>query len=488
MRILLLGMNHESAPVEVREHFAPREVGPALRKLVSYDEIHEAVLVSTCNRVDLVVTTDRLDDARHRVMGFFHRELGNGALPPGVRSVEDCVYEHLDRDAVCHVFRVASSLDSMVVGEPQILGQMKDAYREAVESRTCGPVLSRLFQRAFATAKRVKNETRIAHRPVSVARVAVDLARQIFEEFDDKSALLLGAGEMIELALKSLHHEGLQMVRVANRTVARAEELAQRFGATAHSLEELDALLPESDIVLTCIAADRPILTLDRVREALHARRSRPVFFIDIGVPRNIDPRVDEIDSAYLYDVDDLQNVADENIGERMRESQRGELIVEEEQQQFDGWLAALKAVPTIRHLRARADAIRKTELQRMHGRMGLDDEQREHVELLTRSIVNKLLHAPLAHLRSEADSESGIASLEAARLLFALDDSSAPGADADEELRTELEQQRLKTFPAFESFAPMVFDIDPSEDDSSDPTEEGQTGGSPRDEDEDDA
>jgi glutamyl-tRNA reductase len=342
------------------------------------------------------------------------------------------------------VFRVASSLDSMVVGEPQILGQMKDAYRLAVESRVCGPVLSRLFQRAFATAKRVKNETRIAQRPVSVARVAVDLARQIFEDLGDKSALLVGAGEMIELSLMALQREGLDRIRVANRTLANAQELARRFHATAHGLDELDELLESSDVVLTCVAGDQPILGYDRVKRALTSRRSKPVFFIDIGVPRNIDPRVEDLDSAYVYDVDDLQSVADSNTSERLRESSRGEVIVEEERQQFDGWMTALQAVPTIRHLRARADAIRDSELRRLAGRLQLDDEQLDGVEMLTRSIVNKILHSPLANLRADSDREAGIAALEVARSLFALDDPNAPGADADHGLRNELEEQRL--------------------------------------------
>ncbi len=446
MKILLLGLNHQTAPVEVREHYALRDPGPALKKLVSHEEIYEAVLVTTCNRVDLVLTTDRQEEALMQARRFFAQELGRGQAVPGGVCFEDVCYEYWEGDAVGHVFRVASSLDSMVVGEPQILGQMKDAYRLAVETRVCGPVLSRLFQRAFATAKRVKNETRIAQRPVSVARVAVDLARQIFEDLEDKSALLIGAGEMIELALMALQREGLNTVRVANRTLARAEELARRTRASAHGLDELGSLLVESDVVLTCVAGEEPLLEFDQLDEALRARRSRPIFLIDMGVPRNIDPRVDELDSAYLYDLDDLQGVASANVDKRLQESHRGADIVREEQQRFDGWMMALKAVPTIRHLRARAEAIRSSELQRMAGRLNLDPSQKEAIEVLTRGIVNKILHSPLAHLREEAESDSGIAALEAARSLFALDDAGAPGADADHALRSQLERERLSS------------------------------------------
>lgn len=430
MKILLLGMNHESAPLSVRERFAVDDPTPALQKLVAADEIEEAVVVSTCNRVDLIVTTHHAEAARHRLHRFFASELaGEVELPDGGR-LNDFVYEHLGRDAVAHVFRVASSIDSMVVGEPQILGQMKDAYRAAVECGSCGAVLSRLFQRAFATAKRVRNETGIAERPVSVARVAVDLSRQIFEDFADKTALLIGAGEMIELALHALAREGLQTMRVANRTREHAEELAERFGASAHGLAELAELVPSADVVLTCIGGDTPILDKPAVDAALHARGQKPIFLIDIGVPRNVDPAVNELDNAYLYDIDDLQEVADSNVEQRQREAQRAERLVLEEQQKFEGWLLALEAVPTIRHLRARAEAVRESELERAISRMNLDGADLQQVELLTRAIVNKILHAPLSKLRAETEREEGIAMLEAARALFALDDPEAPGAE----------------------------------------------------------
>jgi len=240
VKVVLLGMNHRTAPVDVRELFAGGETQPLLRKLIDRPEIAEAALISTCNRVELVVTTDKPDAARHVLYEFFSRELAGGS-GPSAAALEDMTYLYKERDAVEHVFRVASSIDSMVVGEPQILGQVKDAYREAAEAGVCGAVLSRLFQRAFATAKRVKNETGIAQRPVSVARVAVDLAKQIFETLDDKSALLIGAGEMVEASLVALHDHGLGARRIANRTPAHAESLARRFAGTAHGLDEIDS-------------------------------------------------------------------------------------------------------------------------------------------------------------------------------------------------------------------------------------------------------
>ncbi len=435
MNILLLGMNHRTAPLELRERYAVEDPVPALRKLHASDEVEEAVIVSTCNRVELVVTTRQAEAARLRMRHFFERELGGEQAPAGVdEPLEDSLYELADSDAMAHVLRVSSSIDSMVVGEPQILGQMKDAYRAAIESGTCGPVLSRLFQHAFSTAKRVRNETRIAERSVSVARVAVDLARQIFEDLVDKRALLVGAGEMIEGAILALQGEGLSQVRVANRTRSRAQALAERFGATPHGLDELDDLMAGADVVLTCIGGDAHLIGVERMRAALERRRGRPIFVIDIGVPRNVDPAINELESVFLYDVDDLQDVAAANAEHRRRETERAEDIVREEQGRFDGWLVALQAVPTIRRLRARADAVRERELDRTLSRLELDDDVAAQVEALTRSIVNKILHAPVARLRAETDREEGLAMLEAARELFALADADDVDAASDDD------------------------------------------------------
>ena len=428
MKILLLGMSHRTAPVEVRERFATEATEPLLRKLVDRPEIEEAVLISTCNRVEVIVTTENLDAAQHALYEFFARDLG-GSDGPGQSALHEMTYLNHGGQAVEHLFRVASSIDSMVVGEPQILGQVKDAYREASEAGVCGAVLSRLFQRAFATAKRVKNETGIAQRPVSVARVAVDLAKQIFEQLDDKSALLIGAGEMIEAALVALDDHGLGERRVANRTAAHAEALASRFSGSAHGLDELDELLTLSDVVLTCVGGDGPILTRERVERSLVGRGTRPLFLIDMGVPRNIDPAVHELESAYLYDLDDLQGVAAANQEERVRESEHADRIVYEERERFEGWMVALQAVPTIRNLRDRAEEIRQGEIDRFAGRLRMDDGQSDMLEQLTRSIVNKLMHAPISRLRDETDREAGLVRLEEARALFGLD---REGQDAE--------------------------------------------------------
>jgi glutamyl-tRNA reductase len=445
MKVLLVGMNHRTAPVEIRERFAVAETAAMLRKLVDRPEIEEGVLISTCNRVELIVTTTNPDAAQHVLFDFFARDLADGGMPTGI-SLSEMTYVRHGRHAVEHVFRVASAIDSMVVGEPQILGQVKDAYREAADIGACGAVLSRLFQRAFATAKRVKNETGVSQRPVSVARVAVDLAKQIFESLESKSALLIGAGEMIEAALVALDDHGLGERRVVNRTAAHAESLARRFGGSAHGLDELDALLPTSDVVLSCVGGDGPILTRARIEASVAHRPRRPLFLIDIGVPRNIDPAVHEIDNAYLYDLDDLQDVASANQDERRCESERAERIIVEERENFDGWLAALQAVPTIRDLRHRAETIRQTEIERFAGRLRLDSTQIDTLEQLTRGIVNKIMHAPISRLRDETDREVGLARLEEARTLFGLDDpeeSERADSESDSTQHTEPESEQ---------------------------------------------
>ena len=422
MKMILLGMNHRSAPIEVRERLAVDDPGPLLQKLVDSDDIEEAVLFSTCNRVEVLALTRSLESARHRLRAFFKRDLVRDGHSVDF-DFDEVTYEYRDGEAVSHVLRVASALDSMVVGEPQILGQTKDAYRAAVECGACGPILGRLFQHAFSTAKRVKTETRIGERPVSVARVAVDLAKQIFERFDEKRALLIGAGEMGEMALRTLKKHGLESICIANRTPERAEALAAQFGATAHGLDELETLLGDADVVITSIGGDTPILTLDLVSRVLRNRRHRPLFVIDIGVPRNADPAIDAIDNLYRYDLDDLGSMVSENAEQRAREAERAAAIVVEEQQRFDGWFAALRAVPTIRHLRDRAESIRSCELERALARLDLGDTEQAAVDALTKSIVNKILHAPISRLKREAEREEGMAYLEVARVLFELDD-----------------------------------------------------------------
>lgn len=418
-------MSHHTAPLALRERYAVPDPRPALARLLAAPEIHEALLLSTCNRVEALVWTADADAASRRLRAFF----GQARPAAAPESLCAALYEAREAEAVRRFFRVAASLDSMVVGEPQILGQVKQAYRAAVECGACGPMLERLCQRAFATAKRVRSETRIAEGPVSVARVAVQLAGQIFESLAGKTALLVGAGQMIELALEALdalQRKGLAAVSVANRTLARASALAGRFGVSAHDLSELPALLLRADILFTCIDGELPAAPLSA---ALRARR-RPLFAVDLGFPRNIPPALGGWAGAgdgagiHIYDLDDLQRLAEQNARGRGLAVAQAEDIVADEQRRFGGWLAAQEAVPTIRALCARAESIRSAEIERALQGGG----SREALEAVTRAVVNKLLHAPLSRLRAEGESAAGPALLEAARALFGLDGLDGPG------------------------------------------------------------
>jgi len=432
VNLFLLGINHRSASLALREQFAVGDPKPKLEKLLRGGDIDEAVLLSTCNRVELCAVARRPDVAELRLQSFFESDLSEGQVSS--QELDSALYRYHGDEVARHVLRVASSIDSMVVGEPQILGQVKAAYRHAGEVGACGSVLSRLYQMAFAAAKRVKNETAIASRPISVARVAVELALGVFEKLGDKTALLVGAGDMTELALQSLRTAGLSQVRVANRTRGRAAELASRFNATAHGLDELETLTAEADIVLTSIAGREPLYTESSLAAVLAKRRGRPLFIVDIGVPRNVDPRVDRLDNVFRYDIDDLAAVAERNIAERRNEIDLAEQIVGEELAKFQEWLSAQASVPAIRTLRSRAEAIRRAEIARYAHRMAASPEQTAQLEALTRGLVNKLLHAPLSRLRAPGDEATSV--LRAAQDLFGLDEPApeVPVADPDEE------------------------------------------------------
>jgi glutamyl-tRNA reductase len=416
-------MSHRTASLALREQFAVDDPRPLLEKLRRGGDIDEAVLLSTCNRVELCAVGSSRDAAALRLARFFERELAED-VDPG--ELEAALYRYEGEDAALHVFRVASSIDSMVIGEPQILGQVKDAYRTSADAAACGAVLSRLYQMAFGAAKRVRNETRIAERPVSVAGVAVELALGVFEQLDDKAALLVGAGDMTELALEALRGAGLSKIRVANRTPARAAQLASRFAASAHGLDELPQLLERSDVVLTSIAGRAPLFRRDDVARAVAARRGRPLFVVDIGVPRNVAPEVDALENVFRYDIDDLAAVAERNADGRRAESQLAEQIVGQEVTRFQDWLAAKGSVPAIQALRRRAEFLRRAELDRFASKLAATPDQREHIEALTRGLVNKLLHEPLSQLRAGGEDADEVSL--AARRLFALDE--VPGSD----------------------------------------------------------
>ena len=410
--LVLLGINHNSAPIEIRERLAipAARLADATRALLRLPGIREALILSTCNRVELLIARDtEAPDTPHPDLPRFLHEFF--ALPPS--TLQPHLYVHRDRDAVLHLFRVASSLDSMVVGEPQILGQVKDSYTTAREVGAINSTLEALLQRTFAVAKRVRNETQIGSSSVSIASVAADLAKKIFGSLQGKTVLLVGAGKMSELAARHLIQNGASTILVANRTQSRAEALAAEFLNSSASTsvipyESLYEQAARADIVITSTGSPQKIFNRSHGQQLLQRRRNRPMFFIDIAVPRDVDPLMNDVEGCFVYDIDDLQQVAQANQADRHREAQAAESIVLIEVARFLERLQSLDAVPAILALQQTAEATRQAELLRAAKRLAsLTPEQREAVEALTRSLTAKLLHPQLTALRRPADSRS---------------------------------------------------------------------------------
>ena len=418
-QIVLLGVNHNTAPVEVRERLSLNESDtPALRLFAELPSCAEVVFLSTCNRVEVLVSTNRLDEVKESIKELW---LDRGEMDSN--TLQGALYEYEGMSAIRHLFRVASSLDSMVVGEPQILGQLKDAYRMASEAKTAGMVLNRLLHKAFSVAKRVRTETRIASHAVSISYAAVELAKKIFGDLAGKNGMLIGAGEMAELAAQHLIASGADKLVVANRTLSRAVELSRSLGGSAISLEEVGDALVDADIVISSTGAPGIILRKDQVKRIMRPRRHRLLFFIDIAVPRDIDPKVNEIDNVYLYDIDDLKGVIEFNKAEREKEASKADRMVDAEVIKFMAWMESLNVVPVIQHLQEKAEAVRQKELSRSHKVLeSLNDEQQKALDVLTRSIVQKILHDPVVFLKKGAQEKDSNMMLDAACRLFGID------------------------------------------------------------------
>ena len=403
MSILLIGVNHKTAPVEIRERLAFNDEACAtgLRQLVDGDIVREGLIVSTCNRVEVVGATasDQLGFGAERITQFLDT---SGHLPAGF--IEAHLYHHTDEEAVRHLFRVASSLDSMVVGEPQVLGQVRHAYALGVEAGTVGRVLNRLVHHTFKVAKRVRSETGIAASAVSISYMAVELGKKIFDSLKGRAVLLIGAGEMAELSARHLVNAGASRVIIANRTEEAARQMATEFGGTAVSLDQLDQVLHEADIVICSTGAPDYVVTAERTHKALERRRrrrNRPTCFIDISVPRNIDPAVSNIPNVFLFDIDDLESVISSNFREREREAERAELIVQSEVMQFQQKLRLMDIGPSIGALRQNMQDVARAELARQRKRLGvLTQDQEAAIESLLMSTVNKISHPIISQMR----------------------------------------------------------------------------------------
>lgn len=416
MNFQLIGVNHKTAPVEVREQFAisERKLPEALQQLMTVPGVSEGMILSTCNRVEILAhTVNGSIDLRQ----FLRRQF---TLAPA--SYESHLYEHRETDAVRHIFRVASSLDSMVVGEPQILGQVKEAYAIARAAGAVQSYLDLLLTRAFAVAKRVRTETAVGSSSVSVASAAVELAGRIFGSLEGKQVCLVGAGKMSELAARHLMARGAGPVFVANRTQERARNLARRFGGRAIGFDELYQHCEQADIVITSTGAPVAIFRREHGERFLNRRKNRPMFFIDIAVPRDVDPEMNKLDGIFVYDIDDLQEAVTSHVAGRQKEAEHAESIIAQEVERFQLRLRSLHVVPTIVSLQDYVETIRQAELDRVRGRLGqLSSEQEQALEALTHGIVNKILHTPITRLKSAAAGTDATTLIEAFRKLFNL-------------------------------------------------------------------
>ncbi len=419
MHLTLVGLSHKTAPVEIREKltFPANRQEDALARLTDSDAVTEAVIVSTCNRTEIYAVTSASHDGPAAIIDFMadYHDLDRHEL---VRYL----YISEGEAVVKHLFRVVASLDSMVLGEAQILGQVKEAYDHAITNGGTGRIFNKLFRQSFEVGKRVRTETEIGENAVSISYAAVELAKKVFESLEGRTVLVLGAGKMSELTAKNLLGAGVTRTLVANRTLARAEELAERFGGEAIPYEDLFTRMREADIVISSTAATEYVITKDVLAPAAKGRRD-PLFLIDIALPRDIDPACGDLADVFLYNIDDLNGVVSANLDERMREAERAEGIIEEEMAEFERWLESMEVVPTVAAMRAKADKIRAEELDKAMKRLGgLSEKELKTVEMMSQAIVNKMLHGPTERLKQVSGEKYGVAYIEAARYLYGLD------------------------------------------------------------------
>lgn len=444
MDIIVVGLNHKTTPIEIREKFSinDAQLREALIRLKSYHGIDEGLILSTCNRVEVCAVVQQFQTGFQRIKEFFE-DYHTGLSP---EEWNTSLYLYSADEAVRHVFRVASSLDSMVIGEPQILGQLKEAFNTALHQKATGVILNKVFRKAISVAKRVRTETKIAENAVSISFAAVELAKKVFGHLEGKEALLVGAGEMAELALRHLLDNGIQKVMITTRNFDNAIEMAKRFDGIPLRLEEFPRYLAEADILICSTGASHYVISEEHVDKAIQRRMNRPIFLIDISVPRNIDPAVNRIDNVFLYDIDDLQLIVDANLEGRQKEALKAEEIVSDELQAFNKWLKSLEVVPTITALRDKAEEIRRLETNKLISKLNrLSPEQREVVDGLIAAIINKLLHAPLVALKDEARSKNGPLYVEAVRRLFNLDKdllSRNPPAATENEISASSDEE----------------------------------------------
>jgi len=423
MQLVVIGLSHKTAPLELREKLAVSgdRISEVLAQLLRNEDISEGMLISTCNRVEAYVMAKHVQKAADAVTNLF---AGISGVQAGELSSH--LYVRNTGDAIAHLFRVASSLDSMVVGETQISGQVKEAYARAVAIRATGVYLNKIVPKALNVSKRIRTETAVGQQSVSISYAAVLLAERIFGDLSGTRVLLLGAGEMGSLAAKHLRERKVGEIRIANRTRSKAEDLAKELGGSAVDFESFRERLDEADIVIASTGAEGYVVSLEDVRGAMHRRKNRPMFFIDIAVPRNVDPAVNQLENVYLYDIDHLQGVVEANMKEREKEARRAEGIIQNELEKFHEVLNHIELSPTIEQLSKKLDQIRKAEIDKMISKNpDLPAGQREALEACTRAIVNKILHDPIIQMKTEEPKEGSPKYSEILKKLFKLDSES---------------------------------------------------------------
>ena len=404
MHIFAVGLNYKTSPVEVREKFAVdnEKYSLLINRLLKINPIYEICILSTCNRVEFYGITDNIQEFEEEVI----RELSNNS---GVsqHDLRKYLFFYYDSEAIRHIFKVSSSLDSMVIGEPQIVCQFKESFLKSKQLKAVRHILTRLFDKSLQVSKKIRTSTGISKKAVSISYAAVELAKKIFGDLSDKNVLLIGAGEMAELAARHLQSTGVKHIFVANRTFEKAVELAEKFSGTPLKFEKFYEFLPEADIVITSTGAKQPIIKKEDLKEIVKKRKGEPVFIFDISVPRNVEEKVNELDEVFLYNIDDLKEVVNQNIESRKLEAARAEIIIDEEVKKFEKWLAQQKLSPVIANVRHFAEEIKDYQLERLFNDMPyLNEKERENIELAVNSIINKILHRPTMYLKNKATNE----------------------------------------------------------------------------------
>ncbi|MBK3331454.1 glutamyl-tRNA reductase [Persephonella atlantica] len=405
MEIFATGLNYKTAPVEIREKLAiPEEkYSEILEKISLLPSIYEVSILSTCNRVELYGLSDNIEESFEEILRLLSSYSGLK-----VEELKKYMFLYRDRDAIAHIFRVSSSLDSMVIGEPQIVCQFKDSFSKARESKAVKHVMTRLFDKAMNVSKKIRTSTGISRRAVSISYAAIELAKKIFGDLSDKNVLLLGAGEMAELAARHLASAGVRHIFVSNRTFEKAVQLADEFGGSAIRFNKLFEFLPEADIIIVSTGAKEPILKKEHFKKIEKIRQGKPVFIIDISVPRNVSDDVNEIENVYLYNIDDLKMVVDRNLEERKIAAESAKILIDEEVAKFDRWLKQLQVSPAIVKVRNFASEIKDYQLKKLFEQMPyLNEKERENIELAVNSIINKILHRPTMYLKDKATKEN---------------------------------------------------------------------------------